>query len=158
GRRVAVPGRRGAETFASRLAPWTDPCPGGAMKKIPWGDLALWLPALFLVYVFAQQGPSKFSDSSGWARAFAAWHYPIWFRILIGVLETSAAALLLTRGTAPIGAALIALVMLGGMGTHIYWGHPQQITSEIVPLVLSLVVLRGRWSNLSRLIARWRAG
>src|SRR5262249_9081193 len=106
--------------------------------------------------VFASQGPSKFSDSSGWAKAFAAWHYPIWFRILIGVLETSAAVLLLTRRTAPIGAALIALVMLGGMGTHICRGHPQQVTSEVMPLVLSLIVLRGRWPHFAGVISRWR--
>ena len=126
------------------------------MRKIRWGDVALWLPTLFLVYVFASQGSSKFSDSSGWARAFAAWHYPIWFRILIGVLEISAAALLLTRRTAPIGAVLIALVMLGAMGTHIFRGHPEQVTSEVVPLVLSLVVLRGRWRHCAGMISRWR--
>jgi putative oxidoreductase len=126
------------------------------MRKIPWGDLALWLPTLFLVYVFAQQGPSKFSDSSGWAKAFAVWHFPVWFRILIGVLETGAAVLLLTRRSAPIGAALIALVMLGGMGTHIYRGHPEQVTSEVVPLVLSVVVLRGRWRHFATMISGWR--
>jgi putative oxidoreductase len=124
------------------------------MKKIPWGDLALWLPTLFLVYVFARQGPTKFSDSSGWAKAFAVWHYPIWFRILIGIVETAAAVLLLTRRTAPIGAALIALVMLGGMGTHISRGHPEQVTSEVLPLVLSLVVMRGRWGHFARMISR----
>ena len=119
------------------------------MKKIPWGDLALWLVSAFLVYVFARQGLAKFSDSSGWARAFALWHYPIWFRIVIGVVETAAALLLLTRRTASIGAAMIAAVMLGGMGTHLYWGHPRQMTSEGLPLALSLVVLFGRWRHLA---------
>ena len=126
------------------------------MKKIPWGDIALWIVALFLVYVFAQQGPAKFSDSSGWSRAFALWHYPVWFRVLIGVWETTAAILLLTRRTASIGAAMIALVMLGGMGTHVYWGHPRQITSEVLPLALSLIVLRGRWSHFVAMVRRWR--
>jgi len=126
------------------------------MRKIPWADIALWLPTLFLVYVFANQGPSKFSDSSGWAKAFAVWHFPIWFRILIGILETTAAVLLLTRRTAPIGAALIVLVMLGGMGTHISRGHPEQVTSEVVPLALSLVVLCGRWRHFAGMISRWR--
>src|SRR5262245_16121810 len=126
------------------------------MRRIPWGDIALWLPTLFLVYVFASQGPSKFSDSSGWARAFAAWHYPIWFRILIGVMETSAAVLLLTRRTAPIGAALIGIAMLGGMGTHVYRGNREQVTSEVMPLVLALVVMRGRWPHFARMISCWR--
>ncbi|HJQ99921.1 MAG TPA: DoxX family protein [Candidatus Polarisedimenticolaceae bacterium] len=106
--------------------------------------IALWIPTLFLVYVFAQQGYSKFSSTSGWARAFELWHFPVWFRVLVGAWEVAAAALLLVPATAPVGAGMIALVMLGGMGTHVYWGHPGQVTSEIVPLVLSLVVLTGR--------------
>ena len=124
------------------------------MKKIKWGDIALWAVALFLVYIFARQGPAKFSDTSGWAKAFAAWHYPVWFRTLIGVWETLAAALLLTRRTAPIGAAMIALVMLGGMGTHLYWRQARYMTSEVLPLVLSLIVLRGRWSHFAGMVQR----
>ncbi|HKB40278.1 MAG TPA: DoxX family protein [Gemmataceae bacterium] len=126
------------------------------MKKIPWVDIALWIPTLFLAWVFGNQGWSKFSDTSGWSQAFAAWHFPVWFRLLIGVCEVSAAALLLTRRTAPIGAALIAIVMSGGMGTHVYWGHPSQVTSEVVPLALSLIVLVGRRRHLTAWIARWR--
>jgi uncharacterized membrane protein YphA (DoxX/SURF4 family) len=126
------------------------------VKKISWGDLALWVPTLFLAYVFARQGVAKFSDTSGWARAFAVWHFPVWFRILIGSCETAAAILLLTRRTASVGAAMIALVMLGGMGTHVYWHHPEQVTSEAFPLALSLIVLRGRWSHFARLVSGWR--
>src|SRR5262249_40622464 len=95
-------------------------------------------------------------DTSGWAQAFTAWHFPVWFRMLIGVCEVSAAALLLTRRTAPIGGALIAVVMVGGMGTHVYWGHPGQITSEVLPLILSLIVLVGRRKHLMAWMARWR--
>jgi hypothetical protein len=47
-------------------------------------DIALWLFALFLAWVFLRQGIAKFSDSSGWARAFRVWHFPDWFRMLIG--------------------------------------------------------------------------
>jgi uncharacterized membrane protein YphA (DoxX/SURF4 family) len=128
------------------------------MRKIPWGDLALWVLALFLVYVFARQGVAKFSDDSGWARAFTFWHFPVWFRILIGVMETTAAALLLTRRTGPVGAAMIAVVMVGAMGTHIYWGKPGQVTSEVLPLTLSLIVLRGRWRHFARMVSGWRRG
>ena len=119
------------------------------MKRIPWRDLALWVVSAFLVYVFVPQGLAKFSDSSGWARAFAGWHYPVWFRTLIGVIETAAALLLLTKRTASIGAAMIAVVMLGGMGTHLYWGQARYMTSEVVPLTLSLVVLVGRWRHFA---------
>lgn len=107
-------------------------------------DIVLWIFALFLAWVFIRQGTAKFSDTSGWARAFAAWHFPVWFRILIGVLETSAALLLLTRRTAFAGAVIIIVVMLGAMGTHVYWGRPGQVTSEILPLLLSTMVALGR--------------
>src|SRR4030095_5365607 len=115
------------------------------MRKRFWWSVLLWVPSLFLVNVFARQGLSKFDDTSGWRRAFTAWLFPVWFRVLVGVWEVSAAILLLVPPVAPIGAAMIAAVMLGGMGTHIYWGHPGQVTSEVLPLVLSLVVLFGRW-------------
>ena len=124
------------------------------MKRERWVDLALWIPTLFLVWVFARQGAAKFSDTSGWARAFRFWHFPVWFRILIGVLEVSAAALLLTRRTAAIGAILIVIVMLGAMGTHIYWGRPGQVTSEVLPLLLALLVLWGRRRQLTARFAR----
>lgn len=126
------------------------------MRRIHWADLALWVPALFLVYVFMTQGASKFDDTSGWAKAFRFWHFPVWFRVLIGVVEVGGALLLLTRRTAPIGAIMIALVMLGGMGTHIAKGHPEQVTSEVVPFVLSLIILFGRWRHASRWVSSLR--
>jgi putative oxidoreductase len=107
-------------------------------------DVVLWVFSLFLTWVFIRQGTSKFSDTSGWARAFHVWHFPVWFRVLIGGIETTAALLLLTRRTALLGALLIIVVMIGAMATHIYWGRPQQVTSEILPLFLATVVAIGR--------------
>ena len=107
-------------------------------------DVILWVFALFLAWVFIRQGIAKFSDTSGWARAFRVWHFPVWFRVLIGLIETSAALLLLTRRTAFAGAVMITVVMIGAMGTHVYWGRPGQITSEILPLFLATVVAVGR--------------
>jgi putative oxidoreductase len=107
-------------------------------------EVVLWVFALFLAWVFIRQGVAKFSDSSGWARAFRFWHFPVWFRVLIGVAETTAALLLLTKRTALAGAVIIMVVMLGAMGTHIYWGRPGQVTSEVLPLFLATMVAIGR--------------
>lgn len=107
-------------------------------------DIVLWVFALFLAWVFIRQGVSKFDDTSGWARAFRVWHFPVWFRVLIGVLETAAGVLLLTRRTAFAGAVIIIVVMIGAMGTHVYWGRPQQVTSEIMPLFLATMIALGR--------------
>ncbi len=107
-------------------------------------EAVLWIITAFLAWVFLRQGVAKFSDDSGWARAFRAWHYPAWFRILVGVIEVSAVLILFVRRFALVGAIMIIIVMLGGMATHIWWGHPRQITSEIFPLVLATIIALGR--------------
>lgn len=107
-------------------------------------EAALWIITAFLAYVFLRQGFAKFSGTSGWARAFRAWHYPDWFRILVGVIEVSAVLILFVPRIALVGAIMIVIVMLGGMATHVYWGQPRHITSEILPLVLATVVAIGR--------------
>ena len=113
-------------------------------------QVVLWSIAAFLVYVFLRQGIAKFSDDSGWARAFRVWHYPDWFRVLVGVTEVVAAMLLLVPRTALAGGLLIILVMLGAMGTHIFSGHPAQVTSEVVPLILATIVVLGRRRSFFR--------
>ena len=107
-------------------------------------DGLLWLVALFLVWIFAKQGMAKFDDGSGWSKAFRIWHFPDWFRVGVGAVEVAAALLLLTRRTALAGALLIMGVMLGAMGTHVWWGHPGQVTSEVLPLTLATIVALGR--------------
>jgi hypothetical protein len=50
------------------------------------------------------------------------------------------------------------VVMLGAMATHVYWGRPQQIRSELVPLFLSTMVALGRRNSfLLRRTARGSA-
>jgi putative oxidoreductase len=112
-------------------------------------ETALWILTLYLAYVFLRQGYSKFFDDSGWARAFRVWHYPEWFRVFIGVVEIGAALLLFVRRFAVAGAVLIMVVMLGGMATHIYWGYPRQITSEVLPLAIATIVALGRKRHFS---------
>lgn len=107
-------------------------------------EIVLWVFALFLAWVFARQGIAKFSESSGWARAFRVWHFPVWFRLGVGVAETAAALLLLSRRTAMAGALLVMGVMMGAMATHVWWGHPGQTRSEALPLLLAVVVAMGR--------------
>jgi putative oxidoreductase len=115
--------------------------------------IVLWAITLFLVYGFLKAGIRKFSDTSGWAQAFRLWGYPVWFRILVGVVEVSAALLLLYKRTAAVGASLIIVVMLGAMGTHIFVEHRAgQVANEVLPLILAIAVLllrRGQGASAS---------
>src|SRR5690349_2763673 len=101
----------------------------------------VWIPTVFLVFVFAPQAWNKLSDTGGWAIAFRHWGYPTWFRILIGFVETAGALLLLWPRSAVVGAALIVAVMLGGTGTHIVKDHGRHMTSEVLPITLATIVL-----------------
>jgi uncharacterized membrane protein YphA (DoxX/SURF4 family) len=114
----------------------------------------VWLPAFFLAFVFALQGSRKFSDATGWAIAFRHWGYPAWFRITIGFIELLAGALLLFGQSAPLGATLVVLVMIGGIGTHIAAGDPHKFTSELGPIALAVVVLVTRRRELRRVLHR----
>ena len=116
---------------------------------------AKWIPALLLVLIFAPQGWAKFSDTSGWAVAFRHWGYPDWFRVLIGVLELSAVALLISGRGAVFGAIIIICVMLGAMGTHIVLDGGRHLTSEVVPLTLATIVLVLRREEARRLLRQF---
>jgi uncharacterized membrane protein YphA (DoxX/SURF4 family) len=107
--------------------------------------IALWLASAFLTYVFIKAGWSKFSDTSGWARAFAGWGFPVWFRLLVGVIEVAGGALLLVPKTAIYAAGALAVIMLGAMGTHIFHGDPAGVHHEVFPLALSSLVIYLRW-------------
>jgi len=111
-------------------------------------ETIIWLPTLFLAWVFLMQGAAKFSETSGWARAFAHWGYPDWFRWTIGFAELLAAAMLLWRRTAALGAAIIIILMLGGIGTHVAAGDRFWFRSETGPILFATVILLARHSYL----------
>ena len=97
----------------------------------------MWLFSAFLAYVFIKAGLEKFDDTSGWSKAFTYWHFPVWFRVLIGVIEVVGAVLLLYPKTALYGVGALEVVMLGAMGTHLYHGEG---IHEVFPVALLLIV------------------
>jgi uncharacterized membrane protein YphA (DoxX/SURF4 family) len=107
--------------------------------------LGLYLISAFLTLVFVKAGWAKFFDTSGWARAFAIWGFPIWFRVLVGVLEIVGGVLLLVPRTGVHAAAALAVIMLGGMGTHVANGDPAGVSHEVVPLALLGLVMSMHW-------------
>ena len=106
-------------------------------------EVVAWLLAIFLFTVFFRAGIAKFDDASGWARSFQRWGFPVWFRVAIGVIEAAAALLILWPRTAAYGAAAMAAVMIGAIGTFVVNGtmHP----TPIVTLVWVTIVLLLRW-------------
>ena len=118
-------------------------------KKTIAKEVAVWLLTVLLVLMFANAGIRKFPESGGWTRMFRHAGFPDWFRILIGVIEVAAAALLLLPRTAAYGAATVIVVMIGALGTVAMTVHPPFLLKGLIPasvaLIIGAIVLTARW-------------
>ena len=111
-------------------------------QVVKWSRIGgAWLATILLATIFVPQGLNKFSETSGWARAFRHWGYPTWFRVAIGVIELLGVALLFWPRFARWGAVSLLVVMAGAWYTHLTKDGGRHMTSEVVPITLSLVVL-----------------
>jgi uncharacterized membrane protein YphA (DoxX/SURF4 family) len=97
------------------------------------------------------QGWDKFSPDGRWARSFAEWGYPEWFRQLIGVLETGGGLALLAPPIAFYGATVVAAVMVGAAGTLLFNGRGvDAITPVVYLVVLAWIAFERREKRLGR--------
>ena len=103
-----------------------------ARTTIAWG-CALVLGAVFLV-----QGGTKLFGAQFERDAFARWHYAAWFMYVAGAIEVLGAVVVLVPQTRPKGAVLLTAMMLGAMGTHLYW---KEFLSVFLPLALLVIAV-----------------
>ncbi len=107
------------------------------------GAVLLWSLSALLGVGFALAGIGKFSPP--WPRMFADWGFPVWFTYAVGVAELVAGVLLLVPKTAVLGAATLALIMVGATGTHLVHGESNwSFTLTLVVLFTTIGVARYR--------------
>ena len=97
--------------------------------------------ALALGCIFLGTGISKIIALDFVVETFQGWGYPAWFRYVVGLTEILAAVLVLIPATRALGAALIAVVMLGAIGTHVLAGQWLFVPVPLVMLVLALLLV-----------------
>src|SRR5262245_1829054 len=97
--------------------------------------------ALILGVVFLGTGITKLAGMPYVVQTFREWGYPPWFRIVIGLVETAGGVLVLIPATRALGATLIALVMVGAIGTHVHAGQWAMVPVPVVTLVLALLLV-----------------
>ncbi len=114
-------------------------------------EVGLWTVTVILVLMFGNAGIRKFFEHSGWTRMFHNLGFPDWFRILIGALETAAAAMLLWPRTAACGAATMLVVMTGAIATMAIHGWTRSLPPPILAFVLAALVLWMRWPRRARI-------
>lgn len=110
-------------------------------------EVVIWILTIGLVLMFGNAGIRKFFEHGGWTQMFHNVGFPDWFRILIGVLETAAAALLLLPRTAAYGAMLIVPIMLGAIATVAMHGWTRGLPQPIAALAVAIILVVARWQQ-----------
>jgi uncharacterized membrane protein YphA (DoxX/SURF4 family) len=111
--------------------------------------VALWMVTVLLACLFLFAGSMKFVSPEA-ARGFAEMGFPDWFRVLIAVVEIGGAVALLVPRTAVFGAAALAVVMVGAVGTLLTHGAAAQALVPAVVLVLLVLVGYARRPRTAR--------
>jgi putative oxidoreductase len=128
------------------------------MTRSQMNVTGLVLKALSLVlgFWFVGSGMTKLLRVEGQVQNFERWGYPDWFLILTGVIELTAAILLIVSvvfgRVATIGALLITGVMCGALYTRI--ANDDAVSTIIPPLVLLIVAVIVAWFRRNEMLAR----
>jgi putative oxidoreductase len=112
--------------------------------------------SLVLGFWFVGSGMTKLLRVESQVQNFERWGYPDWFLILTGVIELTAAILLIVSvvygRVATIGALLIAGVMCGAL--YIRIANDDAVSTIIPPLVLLIVAVIVAWFRRNEMLAR----
>jgi putative oxidoreductase len=95
--------------------------------------IGIWVLTVLLTGIFLMAGGAKLLADAQMVENFQAWGYPDWFRALVGGAEVGAAVLLLFPRTAAPAAAILCLIMVGAVDTHLRW---QEYIEASVPFIL----------------------
>jgi uncharacterized membrane protein YphA (DoxX/SURF4 family) len=108
-------------------------------------QLGVWVLTGLLALMFLFAGGFKLSGAQTAIDNFAKSGYPDWFRVVTGVIEVTAAVLVVIPRTSFYGAALILPTMLGAVITHITHGETPNVGLPLVLFALAAVLayLRG---------------
>jgi putative oxidoreductase len=93
-----------------------------------------------LTAVFVVAAGMKFAAVPFEVAGFTRFGYPLWFMDVVGALQLLGAVLLWTRGCVALGAGLLAVLMVGAVGSHLLAGDPALMP---LPASVLLVLLSG---------------
>jgi putative oxidoreductase len=93
-----------------------------------------------LTAVFLAAAGMKLAAVPFEVEGFVRFGYPMWFMVTVGAAQLAGAVMLWTRGRVAQGALLLAVLMVGAVGSHIRTGDPLLMP---VPAFVLLVLLLG---------------
>lgn len=105
-----------------------------------------------LTAVFLVAAGTKFAAMPFEVAGFARFGYPLWFMYVVGALQLLGAVLLWTRGCVAFGARLLAVLMVGAVGSHLNAGDP--ILMPVPAFVLLILLMALAYTRRSELGGR----
>jgi uncharacterized membrane protein YphA (DoxX/SURF4 family) len=109
-------------------------------------NAAIWTLKVLLAMTFLVVGIQKLRGGVAWVDLFAMAGYPVWFRMVVGVIETVCGAALLVPPLASYAAIALAVVMFGATFTQLVSGGGWTALASLILLVALIIVARLRWS------------
>ena len=106
-------------------------------------NVTIWGIQILTALAFLAAGGSKFAGAPAMVDMFEKIGFGQWFRYVTASFEVTGAVLLLIPRTAAIGGGLLAAVMIGAIGTHLFLigGNP------IPPAVLLVLAVTVAWNR-----------
>ena len=120
--------------------------PAAAPARVPQrkgANIALWVLQALLALAFAGAASGKLLGKPEMVALFEAVGLGQWFRYVTGLMELTGALLIVVPRTKFFGAALLSVVMIGAVLTHLFILHNAP-TAAAVLLVLAGVVAWAR--------------
>jgi len=106
-------------------------------------NITLWILKILAAGMFLLAGGLKLAGAAPMVAMFEQIGIGQWFRYFTGALEVACAVLLLIPGTSAIGAALLAVTMVGAILTHLFVIGGSPAMPIILLLITSTVALTG---------------
>jgi len=99
---------------------------------------AVWVCAVFLAATFIAIGMSKLWGGAAirWSGRFEHWGYPPHAQYVVGVLEIIGGVAMLIPRWRQVGAAILVVLMIGALCTHLLHGEFSRV---VPPLVLGVL-------------------
>lgn len=110
-------------------------------------NAAIWTLKVLLAMTFLVVGIQKLRGGVAWVDLFAMAGYPVWFRTVVGVIETVCGAALLVPALASYAAIALAVVMFGATFTQLVSGGGWTALASLILLIALIIVARLRWSH-----------
>lgn len=124
------------------------------MVRQTWLNRVVWSLQIVMAVVFLNAAYRKFTGHAVPIETFQALGTDPWFRYFTGCLEFVGGVGLLIRSFSGLAALILAIVMVGALGTHLFFVPGSILPAALLLFALILVAAARKEETLAQ-ISRW---